>query len=62
MSDRIYFRQDDGHVATLSSLWKGAGPGLVRNFVALLRVLESKRVRSTLRLIATTAHADSLLY
>ena len=61
-SDRIYFRQDDGHVATLSSLWKGAGPGLVRNFVALLRVLESKRVRSTLRLIATTAHADSLLY
>ncbi len=61
-SDRIFFRQHDGHVATLSSLWKGAGPGLVRNFVALLRILESKRVRSTLRLIATTAHADSLLY
>jgi len=48
-SDRIYFRQDDGQVATLTSLWKGAGPGLVRNFVALLRVLESKRVRDTLR-------------
>ncbi len=48
-SDRIYFRQDNGPVATLTSLWKGAGPGLVRNFVALLRVLESKRVRDTLR-------------
>ena len=48
-SDRIYFRQDNGHVATLTSLWQGAGPGLVRNFVAVLRVLESKRVRNTLR-------------
>ncbi|MCX6587675.1 MAG: hypothetical protein NTX13_14020 [Acidobacteria bacterium] len=48
-SDRIYFRQDDGRVATLSTLWQGAGPGIVRNFVALLRVLESRRVRATLR-------------
>jgi hypothetical protein len=30
-------------------LWQGAGPGIVRNFVALLRVLESRRVRATLR-------------
>lgn len=48
-SDRIYFRQNDGSIATLTSLWKGAGPGIVRNFVGLLRVLESRRVRSTLR-------------
>lgn len=48
-SDRIYFRHDDGNVATLTSLWRGAGPGIVRNFVALLRVLESRRVRATLR-------------
>jgi hypothetical protein len=48
-SDRIYFRQDDGQIATLTSLWRGAGPGIVRNFVALLRVLESRRVRATLR-------------
>jgi hypothetical protein len=48
-SDRIYFRQDNGQVATLTSLWRGTGPGIVRNFVALLRVLESRRVRSTLR-------------
>ncbi len=48
-SDRIYFRQDNGQVATLTSLWCGAGPGIVRNFVAMLRVLESRRVRTTLR-------------
>jgi hypothetical protein len=48
-SDRIYFRQEDGSVVTLSSLWRGAGPGIVRNFVTLLRVLESRRVRATLR-------------
>lgn len=48
-SDRIYFRQEDGNVATLSTLWRGAGPGIVRNFVTLLRVLESRRVRATLR-------------
>ena len=48
-SDRIFFRQDDGEVANLTSLWRGAGPGIVRNFVALLRVLEYRRVRNTLR-------------
>lgn len=48
-SDRIYFRQDDGQIANLTSLWRGAGPGIVRNFVTLLRVFESRRVRTTLR-------------
>ncbi|HEU0123805.1 MAG TPA: hypothetical protein VFQ91_24955 [Bryobacteraceae bacterium] len=49
-SDRIYFREDNGHVCNLTTLWQGSGPGIVRNFIGAMRVFQHQSVRNALRL------------
>ena len=48
-SDRIFFQDDDGQVVNLTAMWRGAGPGIVRNFIAAMRVFQHRRVREALR-------------
>ena len=48
-SDRIFFQADDGQVLNLTAMWQGAGPGIVRNFIAAMRVFQHRRVREALR-------------
>jgi hypothetical protein len=48
-SDRIFLQDDDGQVHNLTSLWQGAGPGMVRNFIAAMRIFQHRSVRNVLR-------------
>lgn len=48
-TDRVFFQMDDDSVRTLSSLWVGDGPAVVRWFMTGVRLLESRRVRGALR-------------
>jgi hypothetical protein len=48
-SDRIFYREDDGRVLNLTALWRGAGPRIVRNFIAAMRVFQHQSVRNALR-------------
>ncbi len=48
-SDRVYFEKPDGTIRTLSSVWKGGGPPVVRWFVACVRRLECQTTRIALR-------------
>ena len=49
-SDRIFHRDAAGRVRTLTDLWQGAGPHIVRNAAASLRVFQNQSVRTALRL------------
>jgi len=49
-SDRVFFRRATGEVASLSAVWaNGDEPTLVRQFVALARLVENQRVQAGLR-------------
>ncbi|MBI2685298.1 MAG: hypothetical protein HYX27_03205 [Acidobacteria bacterium] len=48
-SDRIYFQDDDARARTLTAIWKGSWPGIVRNFAGSLRVFQHQSVRNALR-------------
>lgn len=48
-SDRIYFLEDDGRAYNLTTLWRGAGPGVVRNFITAMRIFQNQSVRNALR-------------
>jgi len=48
-SDRIFFQDNDGRVSNLTELWKGSGPGIVRNFIGAMRVFQHQSVRNALR-------------
>jgi len=48
-SDRIFYREDDGRIQNLTALWQGAGPGIVRNFIAAMRIFQHQSVRNALR-------------
>ena len=49
-TDRVFFRTEDGSVRPLSAVWKGDGPGIVKLFMTSVRLLESSRVKSAIRL------------
>lgn len=49
-TDRVFFQKDDGSIRTLSSLWVGDGPRIVKCFMTGVRLLESRRVRVGLRM------------
>ena len=48
-SDRIFFREDDGQIYSMTAMWQGAGPGIVRNFIAAMRIFQHRGVRNALR-------------
>jgi hypothetical protein len=51
-SDRIFFRRRTGEVESLGSIWpEGKEPTLVRQFVALSRLTENRRVKAGLKQI-----------
>jgi hypothetical protein len=49
-TDRVFFRAEDASVRPLSAVWKGDGPGIVKLFMASVRLLESSPVKSAIRL------------
>ncbi|HYP14682.1 MAG TPA: hypothetical protein VEQ63_12215 [Bryobacteraceae bacterium] len=49
-TDRVFYQGWDGTVKRLSSLWKGDGPAIVRAFICSVRLLESRQVRTALRM------------
>ena len=50
-SDRVFFHgQDYAAPLPMKTVWKGGGPPVVRRFVAAMRILEWRGVRSALRL------------
>ncbi len=49
-TDRFFFRTKTGVDAPLSSVWHGNGPGICGAFLSLMRFLNSRHLRSTLRL------------
>ncbi|HWD98983.1 MAG TPA: hypothetical protein VG345_08100 [Bryobacteraceae bacterium] len=51
-SDRVFYREPDtGMVVPLSAVWKDGCPAVVQHFLAAMRLLEWRGVRSTLRLV-----------
>ncbi|MFN0104336.1 MAG: PHP domain-containing protein [Bryobacteraceae bacterium] len=48
-SDRIFFQNDDGRACSLTTMWQGAGPGIVRNFIGAMRIFQHQSVRNALR-------------
>jgi hypothetical protein len=48
-TERAFYRTADGTDAPLASVWAGDGPGVVGVFLKIMRVMSSRRVRSTLR-------------
>lgn len=48
-SDRVFYRTLEGEVVPLSLYWGKGGPMVVRNFLAAMRLVESRRVRFALR-------------
>ncbi|MBC7928079.1 MAG: hypothetical protein H7039_20740, partial [Bryobacteraceae bacterium] len=49
-TDRVFFQRDDGSIRSLSSLWTGDGPPVVKVFMNGVRLLESRRLRVALRI------------
>ncbi len=49
-SDRVFFDDEDGTVRRISDVWRGNGPDVVGQFISLMRLMESRHVRSVLRL------------
>jgi hypothetical protein len=48
--DRVFYQTDDGDVKSLSQLWGGKFPSVVNQFLALMSLVKSRRVRSALRM------------
>jgi hypothetical protein len=48
-NERIFFRDPDGAVEPLATVWKGDGPAVVKQFLGLLRLVENRRIRFALR-------------
>lgn len=48
-SDRVWYQPDHGDPVTLSELWKGEGPAVVRHFVGMVRLFSNSRVHSMVR-------------
>ena len=49
--DRVYYRNPQTKVATpLASLWKDGGPGIVKQFISAMRLVEWRPFRSALRM------------
>ncbi len=49
-SDRIFYQSPDGTVRRLSDVWTGNGPDVIGQYVSLMQFLQSRRIRSALRL------------
>jgi hypothetical protein len=50
-ADRVYFKGPNAATPMpLSSYWKNGGPRVVKHFIAAMRLLERRSVRSALRL------------
>jgi hypothetical protein len=49
-SDRIFFLCEDATVKRLSDVWTGNGPDIVGQFVAAMRLMESRHFRAVLKL------------
>lgn len=49
-SDRVFFDAEDRTVRRISDVWKGNGPNIVGQFIAAMRLVESRHVRAVLRL------------
>lgn len=49
-TDRVFFERADGSIHSLSSFWPYGGPPLVRCFVGTVRLLQSRRIQSALRM------------
>ena len=58
-SDRIFHRDAAGRVSNLTDLWQGAGPAIVRNVAASLRVFQKQSVRTALRLALATSQEEA---
>ena len=58
-SDRIFHRDTAGRVSNLTDLWHGAGPAIVRNAAASLRVFKNQSVRTALRLALATSQEEA---
>lgn len=52
-TDRCFFRRDDGHVESLTSLWRGGRAGVIGNLIPALRVFPHQSVRGALRFALT---------
>jgi hypothetical protein len=53
--DRVFYRYPDGRVRPVSEIFAGKVPRIVRQFVWSMRVIESKSVRSALRIALSEA-------
>ena len=57
-ADRVFFRgPDDAEPLPMRTVWKDGGPKVVHHFVAAMRLLEWRGVRSTLRLCLDDRHS-----
>jgi hypothetical protein len=54
-TDRVFHRGPDGLAQPLSAYWRQREPGLVRHFVGLVRMAESRHVAGALRWILAPA-------
>jgi len=50
-SDRVFYRRDNGTIESLSSVFKGDEPIIVKQFIAMMRLVESRRFKAALRLL-----------
>lgn len=48
-ADRVFYRLTDTNVQPLSALWPGGGPRIVKQFLALMHLLDIRQVRAALR-------------
>jgi hypothetical protein len=48
-SDRVFYVTDEGIVKSLAEFWGSRAPGVVSQFVGLMRLVRHRRVRSALR-------------
>jgi hypothetical protein len=49
-SDRIFYLCEDATVRRLSDVWTGNGPDIVGQFIAAMRLLESRHIRAVLKM------------
>jgi hypothetical protein len=59
-TDRCFHRTPTGQNVPLSQVWGGDGPGIIGTFVAFMRVISCRQVRSTLRMLALRAGGEVL--
>ena len=50
-ADRVFYRDPETKIVTpLASLWADGGPGIVKQFIAAMRLIEWSPLRSALRM------------